>query len=624
MRSIRQSLILSFLLLLVLSLVTISTVVYRTTQQSLAEKTEEIQKLLTTEYEDRCKLERDQVDDALLAEAFSLGDLVNVHVQRVDWRFVSPYPCLGLLTASPLPAGYSTYPLSLTQDFNCRVVMSVHSKPLSLRLQEMIFPENESQIAQYFQINTDNDELRSESLKDNSFPFDPKAFGEKPRVDWRFIDSELKSGVPVRRVVLKMSNFRLYFPYTPHPKYGANYKKSKSSSSPANKSKGSGPIPPRDGSPSPDSPKASRPAFITPEWTLYVHAGCESKHLADTLAGLEIRYLMRMDLVEEDAQAHLAQLRDRLLAINAITFFIALLGGCGIVYWGLSSVGRLSDAVSQISSKDFRLPLEGKRLPVELQPIADRLIQTLDLLKRAFSREKQAAADISHELRTPVAAMLTTLDVALKKPRSTEEYREILEECRFTGQQMSLLVERMLALARLDAQTDRLRPQDVDVNRIAEQCTSLVRPLANARGLTVSVESNGPARIKADPDKLREVLTNLLHNAIEYNKPDGKIWVKLHRDNGHLDLEVRDTGIGIGDDAREHIFERFFRVDSSRQADHLHAGIGLSLVKGYVDLMGGTILVDSKLGEGSSFHIRLPNQDQSDETRDHNDGSHKY
>jgi len=262
--------------------------------------------------------------------------------------------------------------------------------------------------------------------------------------------------------------------------------------------------------------------------------------------------------------------------------------------------------VSQVSEKDFRLPIDQAKLPRELKPIAGRLAETLEQLKHAFDREKQASADISHELRTPVAALLTRLDITLRKQRSAEEYREVLQDCRESGQQIHHLVERLLALARLDAGADLLRPRDVDVNGLVDQCAALVRPLAEARGLHLNVHRNGPAMLHADPDKLREVLTNLLHNAIEYNKPDGTIDVKVERSNGHLEMEVSDTGIGIAPEARRHIFERFFRADPSRQADTPHAGLGLAIVKGYVDLMGGIIAVDSTVGAGSTFRVSLP------------------
>ena len=110
-----------------------------------------------------------------------------------------------------------------------------------------------------------------------------------------------------------------------------------------------------------------------------------------------------------------------------------------------------------------------------------------------MQREKQATADISHELRTPLAAMLTTTEIALRKPRTAEEYRELLQDCRLSAQQMAQAVERLLALARLDAGVDRLRPQQFDAADLAEQCAALVRPLAEARGLKLTVHRNGPA-----------------------------------------------------------------------------------------------------------------------------------
>src|SRR5262249_37851538 len=282
------------------------------------------------------------------------------------------------------------------------------------------------------------------------------------------------------------------------------------------------------------------------------------------------------------------------------------------VFWagrvGLAPLQKLPDAVSQVSAKDFRLPLEKAKMPTELRPIAGRLEETLDLLKRAFAREKHAAADISDELRTPLAALLTTLEVALRKPRSAEEYREVLEEARSSGQHMYGLVERLLTLARLDAGADHLRPRSVDVKALAEQCASLVRPLAGGGGVCLRVHADGPACVTADPDKLREVFTNLLHNAIEYNRPEGSIDVAVERDNGDVRVDVKDTGIGISPEARQLIFERFYRSDPSRAAEGLHAGLGLAIVKGYVGLMGGKIDVESTVGKGSTFRLRLPVQ----------------
>jgi heavy metal sensor kinase len=361
------------------------------------------------------------------------------------------------------------------------------------------------------------------------------------------------------------------------------------------------------GRPRQGNPGAPRPMPVYPPAFFTVQVASSTAQLDAAIAAIGEEHDQKVAELEEESKATLAQLRRQLLWISLATFGATIVGGFVLIWLGLRPLGRLTDAVSRVSTKDFRLPLDDqRRLPSELRPIAGRLTQTLEMLKRAFAREKQAAADISHELRTPLAALMTTLEVGLKKPRSAEEYRELLEDCRLSGQQMTRLVERLLALARLDAGVDTLRAHSVDVAGLAEQCAAVVRPLADARGLSLRVHRNGPALIVADPNKLSEVMTNLLHNAIEYNRPAGSVDLRVARENGQLHLEVRDTGIGISPEARDHIFERFYRADPSRQADGLHAGLGLAIVKGYVDLMGGTISVESTEGVGSTFSVDLP------------------
>jgi signal transduction histidine kinase len=295
------------------------------------------------------------------------------------------------------------------------------------------------------------------------------------------------------------------------------------------------------------------------------------------------------------------------MAVVLGTFAGTTVGGLVLVGLGLAPLRRLTDAVSRVSPKNFRLPFGPREtLPSELEPIRDRLQQTLDELRKAFEREKQASADISHELRTPVASLMTVIEVALRKPRSAEEYRQTLEDCRATARQMRHLVERIMALARLDAGSDRLRPREVDVGELVHDCAALVKPLAGERGLELRVHCPKPVTWTTDPDKLREVLVNLLHNAIQYNRPAGAIDVSAQADGRWLDVQVHDTGVGIAPEAFEHIFERFYRADASRHADDLHAGLGLSIVKGYVGLLGGTISVESRVGQGSTFRVRLP------------------
>jgi signal transduction histidine kinase len=185
----------------------------------------------------------------------------------------------------------------------------------------------------------------------------------------------------------------------------------------------------------------------------------------------------------------------------------------------------------------------------------------------------------------------------------------MIQDCHASAQQMNQIIERLLTLARLDAGVALFRPQPVDVAEVAEQCAAVVRPLAEASGLTLTVQSPsdaGETKLSTDPDKLREVMNNLLHNAVQYNRPGGHIALSVVRENGHVRVEVEDTGIGIPAEARGRIFERFFRADPSRHTDGLNAGLGLAIVKEYIELMAGRIDVESEEGRYTRFRVELP------------------
>jgi heavy metal sensor kinase len=586
MRSIRLSLMLYFLVLLAVALGAVSVWAYQHTQSILDEKVHIQGKFLRNEF----RVARDRE-----AHRFErvLHDSARIIARQAQIQFQS----------------------------GAEIQFHEDSLPL---------PADTSYAAEYFQINGENGKIiwRSSSMGDRFFPFDLETAKNSP---WfiphfdnpiisqpavEFVDASAAGllgctqgqgillaitalsrensspSLLVRRVTLKASATR--FPGWP------GRRGFRSERSPA--------APP----PAAARPENARRSLPLPEGrdrpgpAIYIQCATETTKLDAEVGKLGKKLDSDLAKLDEDRRQTLATLRNRLLLIGLATFAATLVGGVWLVQVGLSPLHRLSLAVSRVSAKDFKLPFDEPRLPRELRPIVERLTQTLELLKRTFAREKQAAADISHELRTPLAALLTTTEVALRKPRSAEEYRELLADCHTTGLQMNQLIERLLALARLDAGVDTLRPREVDASSVAEQCATLVRPLAAARGLSLRVERNGPVVLQTDPDKLREILNNLLHNAIEYNRPEGSIEVALARQNGHVLLEVRDTGIGIAPAAREQIFERFYRADPSRQADGLHAGLGLAIVKGYVDLMGGKISVQSTEGQGTTFRVELP------------------
>ncbi|HMF18675.1 MAG TPA: ATP-binding protein [Gemmataceae bacterium] len=579
MKSIRLALIVYFLLLLGCALGGVSWFVYQTASNALHAKEAGNRDHLKASYQAECEKARASFDRRLFEQAQVLRGKVVLHRDH--------YETLAMLAALGWPAmpdGHLSMPLLLAEGLYDKLGSQIwFRQPLRIEAMEM---SEEPRV--FFQFYNDKGRVleRSSTLDESLFSLDASIrTGAEEQKEGYFDTVRIGPELTVRRVTWKTNIWRI--PST-QPTIRRLWEPT-----------------PFVFNPQPKAPKAPPPrgGFQLP--ILFIQFAKEPKSRDATLATLRTK--LDEDLAKEEGETRqtLAGLRKRLSWIFGLTFLAIVIGGALLIRLGLTPLRRLSDAVSRVSERDFRLQIDQSRLPTELRPIAGRLAQTLEQLKRAFAREKQAAADISHELRTPLAALMTTVEVALRKPRKPEEYQEILEDCRASGKQMTQLVEKLLALARLDAGADHLRLRAVDMSNLAGQCAEMVRPLAEARGIKMNVRVSDLSTIETDPDKLREVLTNLLHNAVEYNRPDGSIDLAVERQNGHLCLEVRDTGIGIAPDAREHIFERFFRADPSRHADTLHAGIGLAIVKGYVDLMGGTIGVESS-SAGSTFRVELP------------------
>jgi two-component system, OmpR family, heavy metal sensor histidine kinase CusS len=646
MRSIRLSLTVYLLALLVVALGAASVLFYRTTQSSLearkqategqlrskqAATADKLQvkfratsEMLQAKFEQDCEHEKARLKESLLSQARTLARLVQF---QFDWnRFRGKeYNFLGSLGAAATPGGHVLLPLwiaegsptprppldaprpegaprkprSFTDELYHRVFMQMR---MEIRLTNNALLEHiDEEVAEYFQINTSWGAVyRSQKMGEQSFAFDKSVFKSAKVPDWDGGETGLGVGRKVYWVWF-LTPPASFVPFGGGPRFWG----------------------PR-GRP-PESTGRSEP-WAQP--AIFIQVACDIRKLdaavaalkerldqetaplkpklEKDLAALDAELAADLDNVEAETTSALKSLRNHLLLLCVFIFAAVVVGTCVLIALGLKPLHRLGEAVSRVSEKDFRLQLGGRRLPRELSPIVERLTHTLEQLKRAFAREKQATADISHELRTPLAALMTTIDVALRKQRSAVEYREALEDCKASGQQINEAVERLLALARLDAGVDRLRQQPVDAVNLARQCVSVVKPLAEAHGLRLNVQGDDSAPLQTDPDKLREILNNLLHNAIQYNREGGSVDVNVHRENGHLQLQVRDTGIGIPETARPHIFERFYRADPSRQADGLHAGLGLAIVKGYLDLMGGSIDVESVEGKGSTFNIRLP------------------
>ena len=293
------------------------------------------------------------------------------------------------------------------------------------------------------------------------------------------------------------------------------------------------------------------------------------------------------------------------LGLSGLGVFAAgLLGGWWLSGRAVRPIATMSHTVASItaSSLSRRIDLEG--VDTELGELGGLLNTMLGRLEASFDQQVRFTADASHELRTPLAVVLAQVELALSRPRSAHEYREALETCGRAARRMKGLVDDLLTLARADAGELELRWELVDLGPIIEECAEMLRPLAEGRGVCVVVKPGG-AKLEADAARLERVMTNLLSNAILYNRPGGQVTLSLASAGESVVLTVADTGVGIPEAELPRVFDRFFRVDKARSRESGGSGLGLAICKSIVDAHGGTIAVASQPGQGTEVVVRL-------------------
>jgi signal transduction histidine kinase len=222
-------------------------------------------------------------------------------------------------------------------------------------------------------------------------------------------------------------------------------------------------------------------------------------------------------------------------------------------------------------------------------------------LERAFETQKRFVADASHELRTPLTAIRGNADLMALAP--PEERDVCLAAIRREAERMTRLVSDLLLLAEADVETHPLQLQDADLDEILLEVHHSATVLADGK-VSVVLERADPMRMSVDPDRVQQLLLNLVDNAVKFTPPGGTVTLSLRADGAGATIEVSDSGVGIPPEAQRSIFERFYRVEESRTTRG--SGLGLAICSWIVAAHGGTISVRSQPGMGSTFAIQLP------------------
>ena len=285
---------------------------------------------------------------------------------------------------------------------------------------------------------------------------------------------------------------------------------------------------------------------------------------------------------------------------------LAIAGGYFLAGRVLSPVGAMAQKAREITAESL-----AKRLPVdnaqdEFGQLATVFNDTLSRLQDAFERLRRFTADASHELRTPLTAMRSVGEVALQNKLDAVAYRDVIGSMLEEVDRLTRLVESLLILTRADSGRVQLAPEALDLGGLAGHVIDQLRVLADEKHQELTLRV--PIRVHATGDAalIRHALMNLIHNAIKYTPNGGSINIEVNAKGGRAFIDVRDTGPGIPAAHRDHIFDRFYRVDASRSREEGGVGLGLAIARWAVEANGGQIELASEGTDGSLFRVILP------------------
>ncbi|MEQ1856393.1 MAG: heavy metal sensor histidine kinase [Longimicrobiales bacterium] len=285
---------------------------------------------------------------------------------------------------------------------------------------------------------------------------------------------------------------------------------------------------------------------------------------------------------------------------------VACLGGYFLAGRALRPVGQMAERASAITAESL-----GQRLPIEnahdeLGRLGSVLNDTLARLEGSFETMRRFTADAAHELRTPLTALRSVGEVTLRESRSGEAYREAVGSMLEEVDRLTRLVDTLLTLSHSDSGRVEIRAESIELRSFAEQAKNYLEVLADEKQQSIVVDGSAEAWIEADPRLLHQAISNILDNAIKYSPVGSCIRVEIHSDSDIAGIDVVDQGPGIAAEHIQRVFERFYRVDGARSRQTGGAGLGLSIARWAIQANGGTVGIDSKLGEGTRFVVRLP------------------
>ena len=319
-----------------------------------------------------------------------------------------------------------------------------------------------------------------------------------------------------------------------------------------------------------------------------------------------LKYILQIGLYMKPLYKTIENLKSNLLILMPILIVLSIAGGWFLSRRSLSPIENIIRTTQKITASN----LNKRLLPTHTGDEVDELANTINLMlgriEDSFVRIAQFTSDVSHELRTPVAALKTGTEVILSKERTAEEYRDLLENNLSTLERMSRMISDLLELSRSDSGANNLHLKSFDLGNTLKELQNKIGLISEAKSISILFNEVPDFQITGDQDLLRRVFSNLLDNAIKFTSSGGNVSITIEDRDNDVVTCIKDTGIGIAEAHLEKVFDRFFRVDSSRSRDTGGTGLGLNICKNIVAFHKGTIKVESQLGVGSTFVVTLP------------------
>jgi two-component system, OmpR family, heavy metal sensor histidine kinase CusS len=295
------------------------------------------------------------------------------------------------------------------------------------------------------------------------------------------------------------------------------------------------------------------------------------------------------------------------LGILLGTFIILPLVGYQIAQRGIRPVEDMAATARRIGSTNLRERILPEGYPFELASLASTFNQMLDRLEDSFERISRFSADIAHDLRTPVNNIRGEAEVGLARARTITEYRDVLESCLEEAVRLSDLIGNLLFLARAESPLAHLRRESVDVVELLSGMREYYEASAAEAGVSLTTrEVRAPVIAELDRTLVQRAVSNLVSNAVAHTPPGGSVVLAADTQGSVIRIEVNDTGVGIPEEALPKVFDRFFRLDTSRSQASGGTGLGLAIVQSIMLLHGGKVEIASQVGQGTRVTLHMP------------------